>query len=156
VGTLESIVKRPKHCVPVGTRPLHVRLREQKRLTNKEEIVDRQTWRVHGSWQVPMTCGAKSEMFRKWPKILYTTTTMRPVYRSLQPICTPLLHPKHTTRIASTPLPSWTRTFHASAACRAVDLVYTLHDEQGKAKGAPIVILHGLFGSKKNNRSVSK
>ncbi|KAJ4354062.1 uncharacterized protein N0V89_005795 [Didymosphaeria variabile] len=80
---------------------------------------------------------------------------MRSLYRSLQPVCKPLLHPKHTARIAPTPLPSWTRSFHASANCRAVDLVYSLHDEQGKAKGAPILILHGLFGSKKNNRSVS-
>ncbi|KAF2446424.1 alpha/beta-hydrolase [Karstenula rhodostoma CBS 690.94] len=80
---------------------------------------------------------------------------MRPLYRSLQPICAPLLHPKHPTRIASAPLPSWTRSFHASATCRAVDLVYSLHDEHGKAKGAPILILHGLFGTKKNNRSVS-
>lgn len=102
-----------------------------------------------------MTCGSESEMFRNSPKI-YNTTTMRPLYRSLQPICTPLLHPKHTNRIASTPLPSWTRSFHASATYRAVDLVYTLHDEHGKAKGAPILILHGLFGTKKNNRSVSK
>lgn len=81
---------------------------------------------------------------------------MRPVYRGLQTLCAPLLHPRHSTRISLTQLPSWTRSFHASAPCRAVDLVYTLHDEHGKAKGAPILILHGLFGTKKNNRSVSK
>ncbi|KAF1971779.1 alpha/beta-hydrolase [Bimuria novae-zelandiae CBS 107.79] len=80
---------------------------------------------------------------------------MRTLYRSLQPICTPLIHPKHTTRISPTQLPPWTRSFHASATCRTLDLAYTLHDEHGKAQGAPILILHGLFGSKKNNRSVS-
>lgn len=37
-----------------------------------------------------------------------------------------------------------------------MDLAYDLHDDGGKAKGAPILILHGLFGSKKNNRSISK
>jgi hypothetical protein len=39
---------------------------------------------------------------------------------------------------------------------RIVDLAYSLHDNKGSAKGDPIVIIHGLFGSKKNNRSVSK
>jgi len=39
---------------------------------------------------------------------------------------------------------------------KALDLAYSLHDNKGSAKGDPIVIIHGLFGSKKNNRSVSK
>jgi hypothetical protein len=39
---------------------------------------------------------------------------------------------------------------------RVVDLAYSLHDNKGSAKGDPIVIIHGLFGSKKNNRSISK
>ncbi|KAF2680142.1 alpha/beta-hydrolase [Lentithecium fluviatile CBS 122367] len=83
---------------------------------------------------------------------------MRSVSRGLQPIYAPLLHPKHSTRIAlscTSPQPAWTRSFHATASYRALDLSYSLHDNQGKAKGAPILILHGLFGSKKNNRSVS-
>jgi pimeloyl-ACP methyl ester carboxylesterase len=37
---------------------------------------------------------------------------------------------------------------------RVVDLAYRLHDDQGKANGDPIVIIHGLFGSKRNNQSV--
>ncbi|KAJ4337590.1 hypothetical protein N0V87_004545 [Didymella glomerata] len=55
----------------------------------------------------------------------------------------------------ATTLPSWTRSFHASANLRVVDLAYKLHDNNGKAKGDPIVIIHGLFGSKRNNQSVS-
>jgi len=85
-----------------------------------------------------------------------TTQAMSLLYRGLQPVCSPLLHPKHLPRIYRTQSPAWTRPFHASANCRAIDLAYSLHDEHGKAKGAPIIIVHGLFGSKKNNRSVSK
>jgi hypothetical protein len=82
---------------------------------------------------------------------------MRSIQRSLQPLCA--LHPKHAPRIQlrnATPLPSWTRSFHASAPLRIVDLAYNLHDNKGEAKGDPIVIIHGLFGSKRNNQSVSK
>jgi hypothetical protein len=39
---------------------------------------------------------------------------------------------------------------------KVVDLAYNLHDNKGEAKGDPIVIIHGLFGSKRNNQSVSK
>jgi hypothetical protein len=82
-------------------------------------------------------------------------TTMSSIQRGLRPICAPFLHPKHATRI-QLPLAAlsspWSRSFHATASCSAVDLSYSLHDNQGD----PIVILHGLFGSKKNNRSVSK
>lgn len=52
--------------------------------------------------------------------------------------------------------PARIRPFHASASDRIIDLPYDLHDDGGKAKGAPILILHGLFGNKKNNRSISK
>ncbi|KAF1933434.1 mitochondrial hydrolase [Didymella exigua CBS 183.55] len=55
----------------------------------------------------------------------------------------------------ATPSPSWARSFHASASLRAVDLAYKLHDNNGKANGDPIVIIHGLFGSKRNNQGVS-
>ncbi|KAL5121708.1 hypothetical protein ACEQ8H_000395 [Pleosporales sp. CAS-2024a] len=70
--------------------------------------------------------------------------TMRTIARR---VCAPLLHPR--------PHLEWTRSLHASASVRVVDLAYSLHDNKGSAKGDPIVILHGLFGSKKNNRSVS-
>ncbi|KAF2728942.1 alpha/beta-hydrolase [Polyplosphaeria fusca] len=52
--------------------------------------------------------------------------------------------------------PKCSRSFHASASWRTVDLAFDVHDNGGKATGAPIVVLHGLFGSKKNNRSISK
>ncbi|KAF2993807.1 hypothetical protein E8E13_001090 [Curvularia kusanoi] len=55
----------------------------------------------------------------------------------------------------ATQSPPWARSFHASAPLRIVDLAYKLHDNNGKAKGDPIVIIHGLFGSKRNNQSVS-
>ncbi|KAF1851021.1 alpha/beta-hydrolase [Cucurbitaria berberidis CBS 394.84] len=83
---------------------------------------------------------------------------MRFLQRSLRPVYAPLLHPKHTARIQlsnATPLPAWTRSFHASASWRALDLAYRLHDHNGDAKGDPIVIIHGLFGSKRNNQSVA-
>ncbi|KAF1942106.1 alpha/beta-hydrolase [Clathrospora elynae] len=82
---------------------------------------------------------------------------MRSVQKSIQPLCAPFLHPKHTTRIqlsCATQPPLWARSFHASASLRVVDLAYRLHDDQGKAKGDPIVMIHGLFGSKRNNQSV--
>jgi hypothetical protein len=88
-----------------------------------------------------------------------TTHTMRTLYQGLRPIYAPLLHPKHNTRIpiASGLHPSaCVRSFHASASWRTMDLAFDLHDNGGQAKGAPILILHGLFGSKKNNRSISK
>ncbi|KAH9860043.1 hypothetical protein IAQ61_011827 [Plenodomus lingam] len=89
--------------------------------------------------------------------------------RSIQPtlklLHTPLIRPKHPTHIQrcsspfslppSPPSPQWTRSLHASATLRAVDLAYRLHDDNGKAKGDPIVMIHGLFGSKRNNQSVA-
>ncbi|KAH8725222.1 Alpha/Beta hydrolase protein [Phaeosphaeriaceae sp. PMI808] len=83
---------------------------------------------------------------------------MRMTPRTLQPIYAPLLHPKHTTRIQlpyAGLKPAWVRSFHASASLRVVDLAYTLHDNKGSTKGNPVIIVHGLFGSKKNSRSVS-
>ncbi|KAH7074582.1 Alpha/Beta hydrolase protein [Paraphoma chrysanthemicola] len=83
---------------------------------------------------------------------------MRPISRSIQPLHAHFAHSKHATRLRfanATPQPVWTRSFHASASLRIVDLAYSLHDNKGTAKGDPIVIVHGLFGSKKNNRSVS-
>ncbi|KAH7087541.1 Alpha/Beta hydrolase protein [Paraphoma chrysanthemicola] len=83
---------------------------------------------------------------------------MRPISRSIQPLYAHLTHAKHAPRLRlanATPEPVWTRSFHASASLRIVDLAYSLHDNKGTAKGDPIVIVHGLFGSKKNNRSVS-
>ncbi|KAF2868349.1 Alpha/Beta hydrolase protein [Massariosphaeria phaeospora] len=84
---------------------------------------------------------------------------MRTLHKGLRPLYAPLLHPKHTVRIRS-PLSiscgAPRRSFQTSASYRTIDLAYDLHDNGGKATGAPILILHGLFGSKKNNRSISK
>jgi hypothetical protein len=88
-----------------------------------------------------------------------STVTMPSITRSIRPVVAPFVQPRHTTRIQlgnAVPRPAWTRCFHASTSLRVVDLAYSLHDEKGTAKGDPIVIIHGLFGSKKNNRSVSK
>ncbi|KAI4928924.1 hypothetical protein J4E85_005546 [Alternaria conjuncta] len=82
---------------------------------------------------------------------------MRALTRSIQPFSAAFTLPKHANRIRlsnATPLPSWTRSFHASANLRVVDLAYRLHDDSGKANGDPIVIVHGLFGSKRNNQGV--
>ncbi|KAF2715308.1 alpha/beta-hydrolase [Pleomassaria siparia CBS 279.74] len=71
----------------------------------------------------------------------------------------PFTHPKHTNRIRFSPVSQpqpWTRSFHASASYRALPLAFDLYDNSGEATGAPILILHGLFGSKRNNRSISK
>jgi hypothetical protein len=86
-------------------------------------------------------------------------SNMRAVTRSIQPLSAAFTLPRHTNRIQlsnATPLPSWTRSFHASANLRVVDLAYRLHDDSGKADGDPIVIIHGLFGSKRNNQGVGK
>ncbi|KAF1957285.1 alpha/beta-hydrolase [Byssothecium circinans] len=81
---------------------------------------------------------------------------MRTLPRSWLLAHAPFLHPKHSPRIPlAATSPAWTRVFSATANCRAVDLSYTLHDDHGKAKGDPILIMHGLFGSKRNHRSVS-
>jgi hypothetical protein len=84
---------------------------------------------------------------------------MRVLIRSIQPASAALTLPKHTYRTKlsnSTPLSAWTRSFHASASLRVVDLAYRLHDDSGKANGDPIVMVHGLFGSKRNNQGVAK
>ncbi|KAF2854297.1 alpha/beta-hydrolase [Plenodomus tracheiphilus IPT5] len=84
---------------------------------------------------------------------------MRAIQPSLKLFQTPFLHPKHTTRIqfctVKTTSPTWTRAFHASTPLHVVDLAYRLHDDNGKATGDPIVMIHGLFGSKRNNQSVA-
>lgn len=85
-------------------------------------------------------------------KMNSTLRSIRPLSRSLG-----LQNPSTRPQLSNaTPLPAWTRSFHASASLRVVDLAYKLHDNHGKAKGDPIVIIHGLFGSKRNNQSVSK
>lgn len=84
---------------------------------------------------------------------------MRPRPRHAQSLYALFLHPKHATRIPAWSgfnRREWARAFHASTSWRSIDLAYDLHDNGGKATGAPILILHGLFGSKKNNRSISK
>lgn len=84
---------------------------------------------------------------------------MNSTLRSIQPLSRSLglQSPAKRTQLSNaTSLPSWMRSFHASASLRVVDLAFKLHDNNGKAKGDPIVIIHGLFGSKRNNQSVSK
>ena len=51
--------------------------------------------------------------------------------------------------------------FHSTAATRQLELAFDLHEPEECRKNpgscnAPIVFLHGLFGNKKNNRSISK
>ncbi|KAK4987468.1 hypothetical protein LTR66_003934 [Elasticomyces elasticus] len=49
------------------------------------------------------------------------------------------------------------RTYSSSAVYRRLKLAYDLHEPPKDAgpKNAPIVFIHGLFGSKKNNRSMT-
>lgn len=107
-----------------------------------------------------MTFGLAKQKVRKLSEIHERQTfNMRAVTRSIQPLSAAFTLPRHTSRIQSsnaTPLLSWTRSFHASANLRVVDLAYRLHDDSGKADGDPIVIVHGLFGSKRNNQGVGK
>ncbi|PSN59904.1 alpha/beta-hydrolase [Corynespora cassiicola Philippines] len=85
---------------------------------------------------------------------------MRTFQRGLRPLGTSLVLPKHATRPQSlswAQSQQWARSFHATASWKVLDLAYDLHDNAGKAAGKqPIVIIHGLFGNKKNNRSISK
>jgi hypothetical protein len=37
-----------------------------------------------------------------------------------------------------------------------LSLAYDLHEPKDASSSAPIIFMHGLFGSKKNNRSISK
>jgi hypothetical protein len=120
-------------------------------------VVRRRCWRPA---RCGMTCGLAKQKVRKLSEIHERQTfNMRAVTRSIQPLSAAFTLPRHTNRIQlsnATPLPSWTRSFHASANLRVVDLAYRLHDDSGKADGDPIVIIHGLFGSKRNNQGVGK
>jgi len=50
--------------------------------------------------------------------------------------------------------------FYSSLSLQTVPLVYDLHEPPKPTvpnnKTSPIIVMHGLFGSKKNNRSLSK
>lgn len=50
------------------------------------------------------------------------------------------------------------RSFSSTSAVRKLQLAYDHYPaaEGATTKNAPIVFIHGLFGSKKNNRSMSK
>jgi hypothetical protein len=50
------------------------------------------------------------------------------------------------------------RTFSTTELSNGVKMAYELYEpENGKpSQGAPIVFVHGLFGSKRNHRSMSK
>lgn len=58
---------------------------------------------------------------------------------------------------ASTPAALFARAFSSSPANLRLSLAYDYHEPaKADSPGAPIVFMHGLFGSKKNNRSMSK
>ena len=107
-----------------------------------------------------MTFGLAKQKVRKLSEIHDRQLfNMRVLTRSIQPLSAAFTLPKHSNliRISNATLaPTWTRSFHASANLRVVDLAYRLHDDSGKADGDPIVIVHGLFGSKRNNQGVGK
>ncbi|KAF2128295.1 alpha/beta-hydrolase [Dothidotthia symphoricarpi CBS 119687] len=65
------------------------------------------------------------------------------------------LHPAQPIPYALPPQRPCTRTLHSTPRRSEIELAYRLHDNNGQAKGAPIVMIHGLFGSKRNNQSVS-
>ena len=84
---------------------------------------------------------------------------MRLMQRCAQSIYAPLIHPRRAFQgklPSLLPLPTCRRALHATARLRVVDLAYRLHDDKGNAKGDPIVMVHGLFGSKRNKQSVAK
>ena len=61
------------------------------------------------------------------------------------------------------PVKPLNRTFATSSRhCKQLELAYDLHEPPDtkksgtKSQNAPIIFMHGLFGSKKNNRSMSK
>ncbi|KAK8199584.1 Alpha/Beta hydrolase protein [Phyllosticta capitalensis] len=84
---------------------------------------------------------------------------MNPLSRSTTPLRALLARPSTTTYAART-----ARTFATTRPLAALDLTYDVHEppkddgSRGKlaSEGAPILILHGLFGSRRNNRSISK
>lgn len=54
--------------------------------------------------------------------------------------------------------PRYSRSFHLTPLHDHIKLAHDLHEppKDSPVKNAPIVFIHGLFGSKKNNRSMSK
>jgi len=61
------------------------------------------------------------------------------------------------------PIRSYKRTISTSSSLqKQLELAYDLHEPPdlkksgSKPQNAPIIFMHGLFGSKKNNRSMSK
>lgn len=50
------------------------------------------------------------------------------------------------------------RPFSTTELSNGIKIAYDLHEppKESTSKNAPIVFMHGLFGSKKNNRSMSK
>ncbi|KAH9842247.1 alpha/beta-hydrolase [Teratosphaeria destructans] len=64
-----------------------------------------------------------------------------------------------TTTITTTTSTTFTRAFSTTKLPNGISLAYDLHEPpQGKPpnNAPPIIFIHGLFGSKKNNRSMSK
>lgn len=61
-------------------------------------------------------------------------------------------------RSARSPAVAGAARFYSSTI-ETVPLAFTLHKPPADSKttpGTPLVVLHGLFGSKSNNRSISK
>lgn len=50
------------------------------------------------------------------------------------------------------------RPFSTTELSNGIKIAYDLHEppKESTSQNAPIVFMHGLFGSKKNNRSMSK
>lgn len=61
-------------------------------------------------------------------------------------------------RIACKPRLDVSRCFSTARSSRQLKLAYDLHEppQDGGPVNNPIIFIHGLFGSKKNNRSMSK
>lgn len=52
---------------------------------------------------------------------------------------------------------AWRHRCPASCFKRGLSLAYNLHEPHEPGQGhAPLILLHGLFGSKQNNRTISK
>lgn len=64
-----------------------------------------------------------------------------------------LRSPSRTVRVASTTVVALSRPYTSKSS---VPLKFDLHESTRGVKGTPIIFMHGLFGSKKNNRTISK
>lgn len=68
---------------------------------------------------------------------------------------------RHVARSHAFTRPLVTCSSYSTSAIKTVPLVYDLHEpakpvSDDPNRSSPILFMHGLFGSKKNNRSISK